>query len=555
MRLTDKYHGGVPTDHLPPVLTETPIEPLRSVSIEWLNALYPRIIRERCNRFAWALRMCARRLRPPPTESIWWLDKRQKAMHRQLVAQLNGRRFHDPMLGAIAAAAKAVGATMMGEWDLGGGGASENAAVVYVSSSGDDGSDGLSWPTAKASVAAAIAALPSSGGIVQLGAGTFEVASSARTDAGVSYSAGTWTDSHITADDVGSFVLGPNILARTPQILIVNPGVSFTTDVAPTGTVTSESMMIVSPGFVLEEGVQVKGMGSLANTNFTSTVTSATRIADIGTGVTCLIRGGAYAARYGLSQLSIRGSATTSTGNTFCGVFVGNQAWWTTIDACDIALHGTAGLITDSNMNALDVRDTLFLGNGKTSATGPSGGVCTSYFTPTASAGANFYNCLFFVNAGCGICWYTYGTGAGSYGINLHDCQFASTSATSWATYSGYSMVLSGGGLGQANLDGCWSESAANGDIYVVTGPVVATSTTFYSATTTQGVVGSGGVLTTIGCYSDKSSGDVFSNSGTINWMGCQSAGAAWFASGPSSTQLAGVGSSGGITKSGDTSL
>lgn len=57
-------------------------------------------------------------------------------------------------------------------------------AIQYVSTSGSDTNDGLSWGTAKATIQAAIDALPAGGGRVTIGAGTFDIGSTITVPAG-----------------------------------------------------------------------------------------------------------------------------------------------------------------------------------------------------------------------------------------------------------------------------------------------------------------------------------------------------------------------------------
>jgi len=70
--------------------------------------------------------------------------------------------------------------------------------------------------TDTANIAAALAAVATAGGTVQLQAGNYAVSSSARVDTGVTYHsttsgnypANSWADASITAADVGKYVIG-----------------------------------------------------------------------------------------------------------------------------------------------------------------------------------------------------------------------------------------------------------------------------------------------------------------------------------------------------------
>jgi hypothetical protein len=89
----DKYHGGVPTDHLRRFTR--PTTPIRDWTI-------PR-----------ALRILARFLRPFHS-GTWWLWRRQMLMEKRLRAQLEGtRKVRDPGLAIMIALSKSIGATMM----------------------------------------------------------------------------------------------------------------------------------------------------------------------------------------------------------------------------------------------------------------------------------------------------------------------------------------------------------------------------------------------------------------------------------------------------------
>jgi hypothetical protein len=153
------------------------------------------------------------------------------------------------------------------------------------------------------------------GTVVQFQKGTYGASSSARNDAGVSYTGSgsnyTWTDTHITSGDVGSYVIGVGIEGRAPQILSVTPGTGFVTDAAPGGTITAASVYIVNPAFVLGDGVTVQGTGS---SHGAGSAGGGTIIDDSGTGVTCLLRGGNnvsdYVSRSKIKDLSIWGATS-----------------------------------------------------------------------------------------------------------------------------------------------------------------------------------------------------------------------------------------------------
>ncbi len=391
------------------------------------------------------------------------------------------------------------------------------------------------------------AASSAGGGTVFFPQGTYVVSSSSRRDT-VSYTSGlTIHDTTASNGDVGSYLVGAGIQGRIPKIAGVTPGVSFTVDVAPLGSPTS--LYVVKPGFVLPEGVKIQGAGPAYTTNgFGTGNASSSKILDKGTGITCLIRGasasgGNASSRYGIRDISISGNANS----TLYGIYVGNMAWYLTIDTCDISQHGVAGLVLDGNMNSNDIRNTTFGYNGTASATDYTGGVVTTPFWQEPSAAVNFYNCFFNANFGWGIC---NGQGGGSYGVNLYGCQFNNTQASA-AANSGTSMMIETISMGSANVSGGWSESAALYDMYT-TGPVVASGFQFKSATSKHWYV-NGGSVSVIGCW--------FSNASTCSLQLGSGANVTWnttyiedpffFSGGPANSIILGMGSSYPISGSG----
>lgn len=395
------------------------------------------------------------------------------------------------------------------------------SATIYVTTDGSDANDGLTWNTAKLTIPAAITALGSTGGIIQLGAGSFGVSSSARTDASVSYSTGTWTDSHILTADVGSYVLGLNINAvKVPKILTVSNGVSFTTDIAPAGTVTSQSVIIVNPAFVLPAGITIKGIGSTFSQSDFSRTTAGTKILDSGTGITCLTRGGTGTAnmelRHRIEDLSIQGNSNS----TMYGIYIGNFDWFFNVKDCDLSFHGIAGLVADGNINSDSVYDTTFRGNGVVGTSARSGGIITHPFYSASSSSLNLYNCFFEDNYGWGVCD---GVDMGASAVGLYNCQFNSTLATS-ATGSGTSVAL----LDHYNnvdaksfIIGGWSESAALYDIDAYGSPTIINFTLASSAATAHLRTTTGNVQL-IGCRFQNlnNASVVFGSGGNVSWYG-----------------------------------
>ncbi len=380
-----------------------------------------------------------------------------------------------------------------------------------------------------ANIQNAVNSLATTGGIVQLQPGTYAVSSSARTDTGVTYSSGTWTDPSITAADVGSYVLGAGIQGEAPLITSVIAGVSFVTDIAPGGTVSSASVVIAVPGIVQVPGVKIKGMGSVYGTNMIGG-TATTRITDAGTGWTVLTRGsGTFGARYGLYDLSIWGNTSNSAvGSALGGLFLSNNSWFYEVDNLDFQYQKVAGIATDYNTNALDVRNTTFINIGTVGATGPTGGYVENYYSITVSAGSNFHNCLFLNIYGSGITGGGNGGIIGAYQANIIACQFGGAGLaggfgihqTSYSTYSGYSMVLSGAN----NIMAVWSEGTQHGDLWVNGGTTTISGSTFYTSSTgVFNVVNYGAVFASGTFFFGVSGTANVNNQGQFSWAACQS--------------------------------
>lgn len=398
-----------------------------------------------------------------------------------------------------------------------------------------------------AAIQAAIAAVQNaSGGTVFFPQGTYSVASSRRTATVTSVTGTTLYSSSATNSDVGSYVLGQNIQVRTPKITSVNPGVSFTVDVAPAAIPTS--VYIVKPALVLPEAIRIEGCGATyTGDGFGGGNPATSKILDKGNGVTCLIIGngdgtGNASSRYAMQDIAIWGN----NGSTFCGLYVGNMAWFLEMENCDVSHHGTAGMVLDANVNSHDIRNTTFLRNGSSSATSVTGGVITQLFWSQPSAAANFYNCFFNQNYGWGIAG---GSAAGAFGVSLFGCQFNNTMATS-AAGSGTSAALQthGNADGACSIYGGWSESAALYDLFT-TGEVIVSGFTMASAMVTNHWYINGGTASAIGCVFENliSAGDYavsLNNGGNINWMSCFVGDNAFYAGSPANSYMNGMGSS-----------
>jgi hypothetical protein len=434
-------------------------------------------------------------------------------------------------------------------------GSAVTTSIIYVTTTGSDSNDGLTWATAKLTIAAAIAALPATGGGVKLGPGVMTVTSSSRTDT-VSYSSGsTFNDASITNGDVGKYVLWAN-LGRVPKITSVVAGVSFTVDVLPT-THAATTAKIVVPGFVLPEGVYIEGSGSNFNRQLTagaSTAQAVTQISDNGTGPSVLIQGAnsvsGNATRYGLSNLSVTGNSA----NTY-GLFVGNGAWLIDSDNLELSSHGIAGLGLDGNINSHNFYNLVLYGNGNALASTPTGGLITHPFNAGGSASAMFYNAFFSNNIGFGV---ADGDTNGAYGIVLHSPQFNSQQTSAMAN-SGTSMVLQSSGLGMAVVYGGWSETAGLYDVITV-GAVTISGMRMHSSHAYHWKV-INGVASAIGCsFEGATTATVSIVSGDFTWNGIKTLDPILYSGAPAT--IPSVGTSGtlfgnalttnGITATGD---
>lgn len=360
------------------------------------------------------------------------------------------------------------------------------------------------------------------GGVVLLLAGEYNATSIARTDTGVSFSDGVWSDASITSSDVGRYVLGENIdNERIPKITSVVPGVSFETDVDPKGTVSSQSIVIVKPGLVLPAGVTLKGLGSsFADADFSST-TATTKIVDSGSGITILTRGGGDAAtmeiRYGLDNISIQGDS----GSTMYGLLVGTFGWFFTARDCDFSHHGLFGVALDGDINSDVFENCTFRANGKSDAVVKTGGVITHPFYLRPSSSLVFQNCFFEGNYGWGICD---GKATGTAGACLNNCQFNSTLATSAAS-SGVSAAITdhaNNADAKTYIIGGWSESAARYDLDIFGYPTIINFTMASAAATNHCRIQSG-TPQLIGCRFQNLSGAsvAIGSGGNLSWMGC----------------------------------
>lgn len=417
------------------------------------------------------------------------------------------------------------------------------------------------------------------GGTVQLQPGAYALSSSQRADTVTNAGPTTaWTDTSITAADLGSYVIGVNIVGsggtfgRAPKITAVTPGVGFTTDIRPGVAYSSNTAYIVSPGVCLLEGVKLVGRGGIvggntASNSWASTASSfGTALIDSGNGITVMTRGsGSYGSRYGLYDMVVWGSPTLGgaswsnstgySGKAQMGLFLSNNSWFFEASNCDFNYYAIAGAAFDGNMNNYSFFNCTFQHAGTSTATVPTGGVLGSYFTGATSASVNFFNCSAAGTFGSGLAG---GPGDGGLGcaFNIWGGQYWNNLTTSW-TYSGYGAVLEGlYSYGKCAIYGGWFGGPnGTGDLWLNGGSLVAENTTFTSATTN--IITTYGNLSLVGCdlvVPTNGNAIAINSPGTVNWMGCTLALAPaatgtphLYTSGPTIAQCLGIGTTQGM--------
>jgi hypothetical protein len=400
-------------------------------------------------------------------------------------APVNRRAFL--LAGGAAVASAPVGAVTLAASDAS---VAEAAAApgttVYVATGGSDSNNGQTWATAKATIQAAIAALPPSpdgttgrSGVVELGYGTFTVTSSHRVDSSCSIAATAATvvnDPACVEADLGSLVVS----AQTPacangpvgapqyQIVAVTPGVSFTLNQAATGTGSGLAMTIIRPGVFVPAGVSLRGGGGSAatgqaGTNFTH-MYGASVIQDDGSDVAVALQSGggedATAVRQSLERLTVWGNSANTIG--LWSVF----NWMVKVDECDISNHGLWGVVLQGNGAAQStISNTLIRGNGSPAAAGPSGGIAQS---PGAVGGITLTNVAFIGN---------FGVDAYNVSATFIGCTTAGIGATGWSGMGGATCFYLWASAENSivNLWDCWFEGGTYAQV-VLAGSQVAYS-------------------------------------------------------------------------------
>lgn len=362
------------------------------------------------------------------------------------------------------------------------------------------------------------------GGTVQLPANTvYKVHSSIQTMSSVTYASGTWTVNTGSVPTVGSFIIGIGVNGRSPEVMTVNSGAkTFTTDIAPGGTITATALYAVIPGVLELENVKIKGFGSSWGGGLP--LTGGSKILDSGNGISVFCRGGSpsvggfYYSRAQLEDLSVWGTTDGSlTGAaTFAGVWINANSCFASLENCDIAGHLYFGLALDYNNNNFNAHKTSFRNCGSASGSpvvgGQGGGVIMDPFNGYVSACIKFDNCVFQGCVGFGLC------GVNQDPISLYSCQWNGTT-TSTSYQSGTSIFVQGG---PCSLFNCWSESAANLDGFFSFGTVNIVGGTYNSTTAFAFLIGSAVVLTLTNVGTENhTSGTISYNSGSIVTWNC----------------------------------
>lgn len=416
-------------------------------------------------------------------------------------------------------------------------------AECYVDPvNGNDSNSGLTWLSAKRTIASALSALPANGGRIELGYGTHNVSSTGRWDT-CTFTSGsqTVTDSSITNADVGTWIISPYVDDHA-QITAVTSGVSFTLSIAA-ATSGAVSSIITKPAILVPAGVELIGRGS----SFTGTngaqfgpMSATTAIADAGTGVTIMplknvdsqIGAQTYSGS-GLRHLSVNGNSNNIFG------FWGANIWYQIAEDVDFQSHGMAGAALGDNMNSTPFRDCRFMANGTSGATRVTGGLMLTTPTGQVSAAVLLENCFFTDNYGWGLVATNtdatpWTTATPVDAATLIDCQFNEIKQTT-VTGSGTGAYL-GGDNGQVQLMGCWFESCDLQPVKIApdNGATIAIGCTFAATGGSNGnnviclAVNNGpggltGSFVAIGCsfkYATFAYIQVDSNV-KFSWMGC----------------------------------
>lgn len=337
------------------------------------------------------------------------------------------------------------------------------SATQYVTTDGNDSNDGLSWHTAKATIQAAINALPGVAppygatdlrlGVVEVGYGTFNVSSQAWTDSCTFTSGSTAvTDANATNAYLGASITNFNGAWGT-TIVAVNPGVGFTLSgpAKNTGTYTAR---ISQPGVYVPPGVTLRGRGRSGSWTGRNNSTAPTLIQDNGNGDAILIAIGTgtngTATNGTTSVITITDLSCWGNANNQNGLFMAN-AENVIVERCDFSYHGQWGWNLNFNPSVFIGKHCWVTWNGTAAATGLTGGV---YCAGTPD-GIYMEDCSFINN---------YGFDAYILAGQLlaTRCGFLNAQVTGYSG-SGCTFIQGDGGDGPVRLESCWLEGQYNG--------------------------------------------------------------------------------------------
>jgi hypothetical protein len=511
MGLADKYHGGVPTDRLRPFRRtageEKPVLPRRSRSRVWWTerVFHPVYLPLYLVRKLYLNRVTYRQRQSELIQSFGFSDHRKfhaprlrgwlrmaGSLGSVMMSVLTGTAAvrllslltNSPQPGIIANIAGAFGGTVQTPQEVnqqtleplgdGGEGSASLGAIVYITTSGSDSNDGLSYTTGKATFAGALATLPTqngfSVGLIQYGFGVFDVSSFVRQDtATITSGNATVLDSSSVTADVGRFVGGGNI-PDNAYITSVSVGVSFTMNVPAIGAGTNTNFVYVStPAILQSPGLILRGSGCPGLIGGQTVwppyaELPGTQIVDTGTGDTIrlyvpYISGtGSYAGYFETYGYTIENMVVTGSSSNRSGC---SGVHMNTVDLNHVRFeqHGQWGVSVGGMPNETGSQGAWVTGkhldciaNGTSSATGATGGI---EFVGGALTN-DFNTCRFDFNYGCNI----YNTAGATV---FENCEINLAKTSSWlvngVNVSGSGAIHLGGASNMTKYLECWFEA------------------------------------------------------------------------------------------------
>ncbi len=340
-----------------------------------------------------------------------------------------------------------------------------NSGTVYVSTAGNDSYTGASWAEAKATIDAAISALPlgadgeTPNGVVEVGYGIWKGKSYGRVDKVTLQGTAVVLDPSITAEDLGAYVLSEGgHINEFAKIEAVVPGVAFTMNHTTT-SIVAEEVLILRPYVNLPVGVELRGRGRMNGLKSGESANYPTGIEDSGTGVTIIGWSGTGPSykppenvsytRQVIEDLTLIGNASN-----IAGYGVANT-WGLHIRGVTAKNHGRWGMWIGENSSVCGgIQDVECRSNGTEAATVATGGL---YCAPQPNE-FSLYNIR---------CHENYGNGAQLTGVQCFGCTFSHTLKSKVAGATGYGVTYTqnAAGNGTGSLYGCWLEGNATAEI------------------------------------------------------------------------------------------